>query len=76
MGRSPLIYIEVNPDSCADETLIFYGHFDKQPYGEGWDDNKSPTEPIIIDGRLYGRGAADDGYSVFSLITALKVVQE
>ena len=73
-GRTPLIYLNVDGTGDAAETLLFYGHFDKQPYGNGWDADKSPTDPKIIDGRLYGRGVSDDGYSVFSAMTALKAV--
>ena len=54
------------------KNIMMYGHLDKQPYGEGWDNDKKPTEPIIIDNRLYGRGAADDGYSIFSAMLAIK----
>ena len=55
---------------------MFYGHFDKQPHGSGWDANKGPTDPIIENNRLYGRGSADDGYSGYSYLTAVKALQE
>lgn len=35
-----------------------------------------PTNPKVIDGKLYGRGGADDGYSTFCTILALKSLQE
>ena len=54
---------------------MIYGHLDKQPYEEPWDKGLSPTEPVIKNGRLYGRGASDDGYSVFSSMLAIKVAQ-
>lgn len=34
------------------------------------------TNPKIIDGKLYGRGGADDGYSTYSTMLALKALQE
>lgn len=51
---------------------MFYGHFDKQPHMTGWNEGLGPTTPVIRDGFLYGRGGADDGYSVYASITAVK----
>ena len=45
--------------------LVLYGHYDKQPEFSGWDDNLDPWTPVIKDGKLYGRGGADDGYALF-----------
>ena len=42
-----------------------YGHLDKQPEMEGWDDDLGPWKPVIKDEKLYGRGGADDGYALF-----------
>ena len=76
-GYTPLVFIDI-PASRQDDnrTVVLYGHFDKQPYGDGWDKDKSPTNPVIIDGHLYGRGAADDGYALFSILTAIKTCQD
>lgn len=54
---------------------MFYGHLDKQPYEEAWDEGIHPTEPVIKDGRLYGRGSSDDGYAAFSCLLAIKTAQ-
>lgn len=54
---------------------MIYGHLDKQPYDEPWDEGLSPIHPVIKDGRLYGRGASDDGYAAFSTMLAIKVAQ-
>lgn len=51
---------------------MVYGHLDKQPYEEAWDEGLSPTEPVIKEGRLYGRGCSDDGYSIFATMLAIK----
>ena len=51
-----------------------YGHMDKQPFGDGWDTD--PCDPVIKDGRLYGRGSADDGYALFTAITSVKACQQ
>lgn len=76
-GHTAMIYIEVPASRPNDtRTVLFYGHYDKQPHGTGWDDDKSPTNPVIINGRLYGRGSADDGYASFSILTAIKTCQD
>ena len=72
-GRTPLLFIEV-PGSASD-TVLMYGHFDKQPEFTGWQEGLGPWEPVIRDGRLYGRGGADDGYAVFSSLTAIAALQ-
>jgi acetylornithine deacetylase/succinyl-diaminopimelate desuccinylase-like protein len=56
-------------------TVLMYGHLDKQPEFEGWSDGRSPWEPVLRDGRLYGRGGADDGYAAFAALSALEVVR-
>jgi acetylornithine deacetylase/succinyl-diaminopimelate desuccinylase-like protein len=55
------------------KNVMVYGHLDKQPYEEPWDEGLGPTNPVIRDGKLYGRGASDDGYSVFSTMLAIKI---
>jgi acetylornithine deacetylase/succinyl-diaminopimelate desuccinylase-like protein len=68
-GRTPLLFIDIpgSTDSC----VLLYGHLDKQPEFMGWDAGLGPWEPVIRDGKLYGRGGADDGYAVFSSLTAI-----
>jgi len=62
-GRTPLLLVEI-PGS-GEGTVLMYGHLDKQPEMEGWSPGFGPWQPIVQDDRLYGRGAADDGYAVF-----------
>ena len=38
-------------------------------------DGLGPWEPVVEGDRLYGRGAADDGYSVFAALTAVAAVR-
>src|SRR5271166_6306354 len=71
-GRTPLIFIDV---PGTQDTVLLYGHLDKQPEFTGWHAGLGPWEPVIRDGRLYGRGAADDGYAVFSSLTAIAALQ-
>ncbi len=68
-GRTPLLVFEW-PGS-APGTVLLYGHLDKQPEMTGWREGLGPWTPVLEHGRLYGRGAADDGYAVFAAVTAL-----
>lgn len=73
-GRTPLLFCEI-PGDC-EETVLLYGHLDKQPEFSGWRDGLEPWKPVIRDGKLYGRGGADDGYAVFGSLTAIRALQE
>jgi len=78
-NRTPLIFIEVAAsDNCTDndDTVLMYGHFDKQPpLTEDWDDDLHPWKAVIKDGKLYGRGGADDGYAIFAAINSIAALQ-
>src|SRR5215472_8870109 len=52
-----------------------YGHLDKQPEMAGWSEGLGPWEPVIRGDRLYGRGAADDGYAMFAGLSAIAALQ-
>ena len=67
----PLVVYVVDGIGC-EKNLMLYGHLDKQPWMEPWDEGLGPTLPVIKDGYLYGRGGADDGYSVFSSMLGIK----
>jgi acetylornithine deacetylase/succinyl-diaminopimelate desuccinylase-like protein len=71
-----LIYLEVQGSSPELPTVLLYGHMDKQPAFTGWYDFCGATNPVIKDGKLYGRGAADDGYSITTAMLAVKACQE
>ena len=73
-GRTPILFLEIPGDS--DDVVLLYGHYDKQPEFSGWDDDLDPWKPVIKDGKLYGRGGADDGYAVFGSLTAIRALQE
>ena len=73
-GRTPLLFIDIPGQS--DDVVLLYGHYDKQPEFSGWDEDLDPWTPVIKDGKLYGRGGADDGYAVFGSLTAIRALQE
>jgi acetylornithine deacetylase/succinyl-diaminopimelate desuccinylase-like protein len=72
-GRTPVIFFELpatKPGST--DTVVLYGHLDKQPEFNGWRGDLGPWTPKLDDeGKLYGRGGADDGYAVYASLTAL-----
>ncbi len=71
--RTPLIYMEVPGE--VDDTVLLYGHLDKQPEMVGWDEGTGPWSPVIKGDKLYGRGGADDGYAAFASLTAIEALQ-
>lgn len=73
-GRTPLIFIEI-PGQVAD-TVLLYGHLDKQPEFTGWNKGLGPWKPVKRDGKLYGRGGADDGYAMFAAVSAILALEE
>lgn len=73
-GRTPLLFIDI--PGASDDVVLLYGHYDKQPEFSGWADGLGPWQPVIRDGKLYGRGGADDGYATFGSLTAIRALQE
>ena len=74
--RTPVIFIEVPGTARDGDTVLLYGHLDKQPEMTGWDEGLGPWTPVMRGERLYGRGGADDGYAIFSSLTALNVLAQ
>ena len=75
-GRTPVIFFDVpaRGSGAAQKTVLLYGHLDKQPEMTGWRSNLGPWTPVIEEGRLYGRGSADDGYAIFAAFAAIKAL--
>jgi acetylornithine deacetylase/succinyl-diaminopimelate desuccinylase-like protein len=76
-GLTPVLLVDVPPagTGSADRTVLLYGHLDKQPPFDGWRPGLGPWEPVLDGDRLYGRGSADDGYALFSALTAIEAVR-
>ncbi|MCB2031508.1 MAG: M20/M25/M40 family metallo-hydrolase, partial [Rhodoferax sp.] len=75
-GRTPVLFFELDatrPDST--QTVLMYGHLDKQPEFNGWRNDLGPWTPKYEDGKLYGRGGADDGYAVYASIAAVQALK-
>lgn len=75
-GRTPLIFIDVPATAPGNDTVLLYGHLDKQPEMTGWSDGKGPWIPVLEGDKLYGRGGADDGYAMFGALAALLALKE
>ena len=76
-GRTPVLYFVVPASDGAGSgrTVLMYGHLDKQPEMTGWREGYGPWTPRYEDGKLYGRGGADDGYAVYASLSALGALQ-
>ena len=73
-GRTPILFAEIPGE--GKDTVLLYGHLDKQPEFTGWLEGLSPWTPVMRGDKLYGRGGADDGYATFSSLTAIRALQE
>ncbi|MBI5718199.1 MAG: M20 family metallopeptidase [Burkholderiales bacterium] len=78
-GRTPVIFFDIpatRPEDGArsTDTVLLYGHLDKQPEFSGWRSDLGPWTPKFENGLLYGRGGADDGYAVYAAITAIEAL--
>ena len=77
-GRTPVIFIEV-PATASDtgtDTVLLYGHLDKQPEMKGWSEGLGPWTPVRRGDNLYGRGGADDGYAMYGALSALLALRD
>jgi acetylornithine deacetylase/succinyl-diaminopimelate desuccinylase-like protein len=75
-GRTPVLFFEVAATRAASaQTVLMYGHLDKQPEFNGWRSDLGPWQPKYEDGKLYGRGGADDGYAVYASIAAVQALK-
>jgi acetylornithine deacetylase/succinyl-diaminopimelate desuccinylase-like protein len=83
VARTPVLFFELpasasqdgTPAPASGQTVLMYGHLDKQPEFDGWRSDLGPWTPKVVDGKLYGRGGADDGYAVYASIAAIQAIQ-
>ncbi len=75
-GRTPCLFFDIPATGGLgnERSVLFYGHLDKQPEMTGWREGFGPWIPRIEDGRLYGRGSADDGYAVYAALTVVQAL--
>ena len=72
--RTPVIFIDIPGDEA--NPVLIYGHLDKQPPMDGWTEGRGAWTPVLEGDRLYGRGGADDGYSIFSAVIAVMALRD
>jgi len=72
-GRTPVLFFDIpaTGGKVGGRSVVLYGHLDKQPEMTGWREDGGPWQPVLENGRLYGRGSADDGYAVFATLAAV-----
>ncbi|MFZ2987450.1 M20 family metallopeptidase [Ideonella sp.] len=80
-GRTPVIFFEVESTRLGGQardaaTVLMYGHLDKQPEFSGWRSDLGPWTPKLEDGKLYGRGGADDGYAIYAAVSAIEALKK
>lgn len=76
-GRSPLLFMEIpGTDGGSGESVMLYGHYDKQPEMVGWREDLGPWKPVREGDKLYGRGGADDGYAAFASLLAISALRK
>ncbi len=73
---NPIIYGELKGDKRDGKTLLLYSHYDVQPAEplDKWRYN--PFSGIVIDDKIYGRGAADSKGNVIAIVKAIKAMLE
>jgi len=70
----PHVLVSVPGAPKKAKKVIFVTHYDIVPAGEGWDFD--PFKPFVRDGKLYGRGAADNKSNIVAALVAFHEVLE
>ena len=76
-GLTPVILVTIDAFGTGSQadTVLLYGHLDKQPEMTGWRPDLGPWTPVREGDKLYGRGGADDGYAMYAALGAVEACQ-
>ncbi|MHB8378907.1 MAG: M20/M25/M40 family metallo-hydrolase [Acidimicrobiales bacterium] len=74
-GRTPTLVVTVDSTAGEGATVVLYGHLDKQPPLGDWSDGLNPFVPVRRGDRLFARGVSDDGYALFSALSAIEAME-
>ncbi len=76
-GRTPALVVTIPPSPGAEgaPSTLCYGHLDKQPPLGAWRHGLGPFTPVLEGDRLYGRGAADDGYALLTALAGVEALE-
>ena len=74
-GRTPTLLVTVESTAGESGTVVLYGHLDKQPPLGDWSEGLNPFIPVRRGDRLYARGVSDDGYALFSALSAIEAME-
>lgn len=72
-GAAPVVIADF--PGASDRTLLFYDHYDVQPPDPLGEWTSPPFEPTMRDGRLYGRGVADNKGDLTTRLAAVAAVR-
>ncbi|OHT07864.1 Clan MH, family M20, peptidase T-like metallopeptidase [Tritrichomonas foetus] len=77
-GREPLLTVNIDGYKPDAPYVLTYGHLDKMPHlnPKGWSEGLAATNPVVRGENLYGRGANDDNYNPFLILSSFKYLQE
>lgn len=74
-GRTPMLCVTIEATNDAPGTAVLYGHLDKQPPLGDWSEGLDPFVPVRRGDRVFARGIADDGYSLFAALLAVEAME-
>jgi len=70
---NPVVFAEKTVDPKA-RTVLVYGHYDVMPEDPRGEWRTEPFEPVVKDGRIWGRGADDDKGQLFTHVKAFEAM--
>jgi acetylornithine deacetylase/succinyl-diaminopimelate desuccinylase-like protein len=74
-GRTPTLVVTIDSTAGAGGTVVLYGHLDKQPPLGDWSEGLEPYAPVRRGDRIFARGVSDDGYAIFSALSAIETME-